>query len=88
MDPLSTRLPTIIIDLIDPEARMGTNGTPPVGLMGSGFPPVAFLRSIRKGIQHGRAGHARRKAAQEGQDPLDGATATAMQQGFRNAMPG
>jgi len=56
--------------------------------LGSGFPPVAFLRSIRKGIQHGRAGHARRKAAQEGQDPLDGATATAMQQGFRNAMPG
>ena len=29
----------------------------------SGFPPVAFFRSIRKGIQHGRAGHARRKAA-------------------------
>ena len=58
---------------------MGNKGNPPVGLMVSGFAPVAFFRSIRKGIQHGRAGHARRKAAQEGQDPLDGATATAMQ---------
>ena len=50
--------------LANAEARMGNKWNPPVGLMVSGFPsPVAFFRSIRKGIQHGRAGHARRKAA-------------------------
>lgn len=64
MDPLSTRYQAsnYYHCLIDPEARMGTRGTPRWAL-GSGFPPVAFFRSIRKGIQHGRAGNARRKAA-------------------------